>query len=183
MNTSQYREIPRAKIQQGIELCKKNIFAFLETTKCLISSNNLNHAAINLEFAIEEFGKILFLKDEYAKQVDPIQVPNIVFTSHKNKSKRAWRIDDVDALDSDYKMISEGGFERSDDGREGFSRFFEQVIYITHFIRLECAFVDFDVTEREWFLGHPQIVGERIQKLVEHLSEKTEKIQLSCPSQ
>lgn len=69
-----------------------------------------------------------------------------------------------------------GGFERSDNGKQGFSRAFSQVINITHFIRMECAFVDFDETEKDWFLGHGQLVKERMLSLLEHVREKTNKI-------
>ncbi|MGA2682980.1 MAG: AbiV family abortive infection protein [Candidatus Bathyarchaeia archaeon] len=106
----QSREIPKLKVQAGIDLCKKNVYVFLETAEILIKSGNLNHAAINLEFGIEEYGKILMLKDEFAKSADPMQVQERVFRSHKNKSERAWRIGDPDSLDVKYKMISERWF-------------------------------------------------------------------------
>lgn len=166
-------EIPRAKIQEGVSLCKKNISLFLDTAERLIESDNLNHAAINVEFAIEEFGKTLMLKDEYGKGTDPVQVPDGVFTSHKHKPERAWKIGDPDALDPQYKMISNGGFER-----QGFSRFFEQAIDLSHEIRLECAFVDFDKTEKDWFLGHGNIAKKRLISLLEHIREKTSRITL-----
>jgi AbiV family abortive infection protein len=129
------REIPRAKIQEGVNLCKKNIFSFLNTAESLLESDNLNHAAINVEFAIEEFGKILILKDEYGKGTDPVQVPDDVFTSPKHKPERAWKIGDPYALDSKYKMISNGGFERNDNGKQGFSRGFSQQHTRLHAVR------------------------------------------------
>ena len=179
MSKPQYREIPRAKVQEGIDLCKKNIYVFLETAENLIKSDNLNHAAILLEFGIEEFGKILLLKDEYTKDTDPVQVPDIVFRNHKHKSERAWKIGDADALDANYKMLSDGGFERSDDEKQGFARAFEQAIYISHYIRMECAFVDFDENEKDWFLGHEHLVRERMQNLLEHIREKTANVKLT----
>jgi AbiV family abortive infection protein len=178
MTKGKSREIPRAKMQDGINLCKENIFAFLETAEKLANFGNLNHAAINIEFAIEEFGKILMLKDEFAKGDDQVQVSNNVFKYHPTKSKRAWKEADADALDVSYRMISEGGFERSENGKQGFPRAFSQVIYISHYIRLECAFVDFDENEKDWFLGHPQLVKNRIQELIEHIRQKTANIVL-----
>jgi AbiV family abortive infection protein len=172
------REIPKSRVHDGVDLCKKNIFIFLETAETLIKSGNLNHAAINLGFGVEEYGKILMLKDEFAKSTDPMQVPETVFKNHKNKSERAWKTGDPDSLDINYKMISEGGFERSDDGKQGFSRAFSQAIFITHFIRMECAFVDFDETEKDWFLGHSQLVKERMQSLLDHLKAKTNNVSL-----
>lgn len=178
VSAPQYREIPISKIQEGIDLCKGNIGSFLDTAENLIKHDNLNHAAINLEFGIEEFGKILMLKDEYVKGTDPVRVPDNVFRNHKNKSERAWKTNDAEALDANFKMISEGGFDRSEDGKQGFSRAFEQVILITHFIRMECAFVDFDENEKDWFLGHGQLVKDRMQALLEHIREKTSNVTL-----
>lgn len=73
-------------------------------------------------------------------------------------------------------MISNGGFERSDNGEQGFSRAFSQVINITHYIRLECAFVDYDKNDNWWVLGHTEITRERLQSLLEHVREKTTSI-------
>lgn len=171
-------EIPRKKMQNGINLCKENIRIFLETAEKLVESGNLNHAAINIEFAIEEFGKILLLKDEFAKGSDPVQVPRNLVTTHIGKSERAWKTGDADTLDISYKMISEGGFERSDNGKQGYSRGYSQVINISHFIRLECAFVDFDENAKEWFLGHSQLANDRMQNLIEHIRQKTVSIAL-----
>lgn len=178
MSKKNCREIPRAKIQQGVDLCKKNIFVFLSTAEILLKSDNLGHAAMNVEFAIEEFGKALMLKDEYEKRTDPVQVADSVFRSHHRKSERAWKSGDPSALDSKFKMISDGGFERSDDGKQGFSRAFTQVINITHYIRLECAFVDYDNSENDWFLGHVEITKERLRNLLEHIREKTTNLAL-----
>lgn len=97
------REIPRTKIQEGVDLCKRNIFVFLDTAESLLESGNSNQAAINVEFAIEEFGKILMLRDEYGKGTDPVQVPDNVFTSHKQKSERAWKIGDPQHLNRNTK--------------------------------------------------------------------------------
>ena len=173
MRKKNYMEIPRAKIQQGVDMCKKNISVFLNTAEILLKSEYLDHAAINVEFAIEEFGKALMLKDEYEKRTASVQVAESVFRNHPRKSERAWKGDDPFALDSKFRMISEGGFERSDDGKQGFSRGFEQVINISHYIRIECAFVDWDVDENDWFLGHKEISEGRLRNLLEHIREKT----------
>lgn len=157
---------------------QKSIFAFLSTAEILLKSDNLDHVAIIVEFAIEEFGKALMLKDEYEKRTDPVQVADSVFTSHHRKSERAWKSGAPSALDSKFRMISDGGFERSDDGKQGFSRAFEQVINISHYIRLECAFVDYDDTENDWFLGHVEIAKERLRGLLEHVREKTTNLAL-----
>ena len=165
-------DIPREKMFKGVSLCKENIQIFLDTAETLINSENLDQGAINIEFAIEEFGKVLKLKDEFVKGSNPIQVPCEVFRSHKGKSERAWKKGDIDTLDVSYRMISEGGFGINDDGKQGFSRAFSQVVNISHHIRLCCAFVDFDKNENEWFLGYPQLSKNRMKDLIKHIRQK-----------
>lgn len=172
------KKIPRAKIQDGIDLCKKNIFDFLTGAESLLSANNLNYATVSVEFAIEEFAKILVLIDEQRKGFDPVEVPIWVFADHVRKSQRAWDISDPNALDSSYKMISNCGFERiykkyCRDKTTGFSLGYELSIDMTHDVRLECIFVTFDEQSNQWFLGHENISKERIQKLIEHVRHKT----------
>lgn len=173
----EFKEIPRAKIDTGIDLCKKNIEVFLDTAQILLKNGNLNHAAINVEFAIEEYAKILMIKDAYKANSDPVKVDMNAFRHHLKKSERAWKANNSDALELQYKMISEGGFERSDNGKIGFSRGYAQAIYISHYIRCECAFVDFD--DGQWHVGHSKITKERLQNLIDHVNEKTKGISLT----
>lgn len=53
------RIVPRAKMQQGIDLCRINVADFLEDAKLVIAENRLNHAYVSVQFAIEELGKLV----------------------------------------------------------------------------------------------------------------------------
>lgn len=169
----EYKEIPRAKMQEGIALCKKNIRDFLNSADVLVKDGKLDHATICAEFAVEELGKILMLRDEYRKNlIDAFEVPMTVFTNHKGKVDRAWQY-----LDPKYRMISKGGFERREDGKLGFDRGFEQVTYASHKTRLECAFVDFYESSNQWYVGR-NIDPTKLHEQIEHVREKTANIAL-----
>ena len=159
-------EIPKAKFAEGINKIKMNITSFLDSAEDVLKSNKADHAAIFTEFAIEELGKMLMLKDEYENSSsDTINVPKSIFRTHKGKSDRAWQF-----LDQDFKMISKGGFERSDDGNIGFERGFEQVTFASHHTRLECAFVDFESSNR-WYVGR-NIDPAKLKEQIDHIREK-----------
>ena len=165
-------EIPKNKFQDGIDMLKININNFLDSAEIQIIHDKLNQANILTEFSIEELGKILMLKDEYEKQKsDPVKLPRHILKSHKGKSERAWQY-----LDQQFKMISQGGFERNEKGTIGFERGFEQVTFSSHTTRLECAFVDFE-SSKNWFIGR-NIDKEKLKNQVEHIREKTKEISL-----
>jgi AbiV family abortive infection protein len=162
---SKTREIPRAKFDEGINKIKMNVMNYLDSAEGLLMTNK-DHTAIFTEIAIEELGKILMLKDEYENNYsDIIEVPESIFRTHRGKSDRAWKF-----LNQDYKMISRGGFERSDDGKMGFERGFKQVTFASHNTRLECAFVDFE-SSNEWYVGR-NIDPVKLKEQIDHIREK-----------
>jgi hypothetical protein len=59
------RKIPKASVQKGIYKCKDNIADYLKDSLLISNTCRLYHAIISLEFALEEFGKILLLKEAF----------------------------------------------------------------------------------------------------------------------
>lgn len=160
------RLIPRAKMKEGIDLCKSNILDYLKDARLIMSDGRLNHAYVSVQFAIEEFGKIVMLKDALmASTNDIVTVKGSVFTSHKGKSPNAWRI-----LDQKFKTIfGEGDFDDED---------FSHVSFVTdtkasHDTRLDCAFVDFD--EGIWHIGR-DIKQKLLEELINHIEENLSKL-------
>jgi AbiV family abortive infection protein len=154
------RVIPKAKIQLGIERCKTNINDFLKDALLILDDKRLNHAYVLVEFAIEELGKALFLKDALASGSDPVLVDDRVFRSHWSKDEKAWTF-----LDQRYKTIFEGDFDSQDfDYRD-----FVTETTASHETRLHCAFVDY--YEDEWFLGR-DINEELLLALINHIEAK-----------
>ena len=153
-----YRKIPREKLGEGIELCKKNALDYLQDAKLIIEEKRFNHAYVSVQFAIEELGKIIMLREALKESVeDPILVKESVFKSHKGKSEKAWSF-----LDPKYKTIfDEGDF----DDEDFHPRDFHTNTKASHSTRLDCAFVDF---ESGWYVGR-DIKEELLTKLVKYV--------------
>lgn len=162
-----HRKIPRSKFQEGIELCKKNILNFLQSARGIINEGRLNHAYVNVQFAVEELGKIIMLKEALRKSThDPILVNEEVFTNHKGKSEKAWTF-----LDPKFKTIYKGGFSEENFAFIGF----ETNTKARHETRLNCAFVDFDESSCNWHVGR-DIDESLLINMINHIESKIGKV-------
>lgn len=155
-------------MQEGIDLCKKNILDFLEDARLLIERGRLNHAFVSVEFAIEELGKIVMLKEALtSSDAEPVLVEEDVFRKHRGKSKKAWTV-----LDSKFRAIyDEGHFN---DEYFDFRDFFTDT-KASHETRLQCAFVDFDESGSKWHIGR-DIKETLLVNLIKHMEEKLRQI-------
>jgi AbiV family abortive infection protein len=85
--------VKRCQLQDGIDLCKRNVSDFLNETETLISQGRPSHALIFAEFAIEELGKILVIKHAFNLDPnDPFKIMGKEFYDHETKSKNAWTV-------------------------------------------------------------------------------------------
>jgi AbiV family abortive infection protein len=140
-------KIPRAKMQDGIDLCRKNVNDFLDTAEILNKAHRTLHAFIAAEFALEEFGKIQILKEAFEKSSsDPVVVNGYYLKRHPDKEEKAW-----EELDPEYKTIKSGGFEEGFEGEHGIG--FEKETTTGHPTRKDVAFVDFDENLGVWHVG------------------------------
>ena len=153
-------------LQKGIDLCKKNMLDFLEDAKLIIAEGRLSHAYVMVEFAIEELGKIVMLQEALASDPnDPVKVKGEIFGTHRDKSKKAWKV-----LDTKYRLIfdegvfNEGVFERG---------VFVEDTEASHKTRCECAFVDF--TGSIWIVGR-DIKKDLLENLIVHIEATVAKI-------
>ena len=139
------RIVPRERMQEGIDLCKRNIVDYLKDTRIIANEGRLYHAVISLEFAVEELGKLLFLKETMKNEAsDIIAIDGFEFCSHNNKVKRA-----LEFLDPQNKY------------RILFSGFCVRGLFVAGLLageteinsttRLDCAFVDF--LDKKWTIG------------------------------
>ena len=151
---------------EGINLCKRNISDYLRDARVIIEKGNLNHAYVSVQLSLEEFGKIIMLRETLSdnESKDVIPVKENVFTNHIGKSEKAWNV-----LDSTFRRIfGEVGFE--DTGEGGFDpRGFETITTAGHRTRLQCAFVDFHLNK--WWLGR-NIEEKRLIELIDHIEER-----------
>ena len=157
------RIVPRARMQAGIDLCKKNITDFLEDAKLIIHEERLSHAYISVQFALEELGKILVFRNKLEiDQNDPLRITKKeAFQSHKRKTEKVWEF-----LDPKFKKIFDEGFFDRAFFEKGF---FQTDTYAEYETRLDCAFVDYYAGN--WHVGR-DIKKELLVKLISHIEEK-----------
>jgi len=147
-------------MKEGIELCKDNILAFLRDARLIIEEGRLNHAYVSVEFAIEELGKIVMLKEALnSSKDDPVLVKDRIFRSHIGKPEKAFTV-----LDFKFKTIYKGIFN----DKIFNPRTFNTGTTVSHRTRLECAFVDFN---RTWHIGK-RIKENLLVDLIKHIEEK-----------
>ena len=162
------RVVPRAKMQEGIDLCKTNVSDFLKDARIIMDENRLNHAYVSVHFAIEELGKLLLFKDALMKDTaDPVTLEaSRIFRgskAHRNKENRAWEfLDPKYSVIFDEGMFVEGLFEK------GMWVHQENTMAETE-TRLDWTFVDFYT--QLWHLGR-DIKRDLLTALVNHIAEK-----------
>lgn len=131
------RKIPKSQMQEGIDLCIKNIADYLLDARIIAKDGRLHHALISAEFAIEELGKMLLLKESLAKGNDPVEIDVKKFCSHPKKANKAW--DEV--LDRKYQVLFVATWD--DEGVWDDSEIWYETTEISNTTRLDCAFVDY----------------------------------------
>jgi AbiV family abortive infection protein len=155
------RKIPNGRIQEGIDLCKKNIADYLSDAKIIANEGRLNHALISAEFAVEELGKILLLKEYLRSGINPAEINGKNFCNHVWKANKAWN----EVLDRKYQVIFNFWYS---------TKWYEAVWYeatteISDVARLDCAFVDF--INNNWTCGKP-IDLDLFQAFLTHFEDK-----------
>ncbi len=136
--------VQRKQFQEGIDLCKTNVANYHDETETLLSKGQVAHGLIFVEFAIEEFGKLMVIEKAFNKNTnDPFRIKSDDFYSHETKSKLAWQ-----KLDTKYKILFDEGFCLPND-------FFERGCVVECTLadpecRLRTAFVDY--CSSQWLL-------------------------------
>ena len=160
------RVVPRTRMLEGIEKCKKNIGDYLQDARIIAGEGRLYHAVISAEFAVEELGKILLLKESMNRGNDNVVIDGEEFCSHPKKAERAWS----NILDRKYQVLFE---ETWDNARWDTALWNGRKTVISNKMRLECAFVDF--IDNNWTL-ELDIDVNLFLEFIAHVEEKIKTI-------
>jgi AbiV family abortive infection protein len=68
--------VPISKIADGVALCKRNIVDYIKDARLIIEDGRLYHAVINVEFALEEFGKALLIIEAKQESTNKVDIKN-----------------------------------------------------------------------------------------------------------
>jgi AbiV family abortive infection protein len=95
----------RADLQEGIEMCKENALEFIEDARIIAGTGKFHHAVISLEYALEEFGKALLLKEARDDNGKDKEVIINFYYNHNKKVERA--LDSIDNKENYRLMFKE----------------------------------------------------------------------------
>jgi AbiV family abortive infection protein len=133
----------------------------IRKTRLLIDYSTLNHAYISVQFAIEELGKILIIREKLKTDArDPLMI-NGAFTSHKGKTDRA-----IEFLGAEFARVFDEGVWEKGIWEKGV---WVEDTYVENETRLDCAFVDFYADK--WQLGR-DIKKNLLLQLINRIEEK-----------
>jgi AbiV family abortive infection protein len=160
------KKIPRKLFREGIELIKKNVMDYLEEAKMIAQKGFLNHAYVSVQLAIEETGKIIWLKEEIERsETDPVEVSDVIFgingkKSHVQKFGKA-----KEKLNPKLLWVCKGIFD---------PMIFNPKIFVgreaSHETRLLNAYVNFDDKKQRWYIGC-DIDKSRLEKLIVNIEK------------
>ena len=131
------------KIRQGVTLSKQKCIEHLSSAELLASNGLANNAVVNLEFAIEEFGRAIALNENLKNS--ETNVDDNLQKDHLCKYNKAWTV-----LPVELKTIYEGTFDPVvfdpaifDTGKET----------VSPKTRLDATFVNYNQETEEWETG------------------------------
>lgn len=161
------RKVPRSLMQKGIEKCKENIADYLLDARLIAKTGRLSHAVISLEFALEEFGKILLLEETLKNNKgDFLEINGYEFCDHIKKVERALKVLDPTRK---FRVLFPGWFPRNYFPSGSFPSGYWGETIIGDKVRLSCAFVDF--INGDWVLGKI-INSDYFEELVTLIEQK-----------
>lgn len=94
------KKIPKAKIQTGIAISLVKAQHHLDCSELLIKNNFLYNAVDSIEFAVEEFGRAVYLRERLQSGLETIE--SVLETNHWLKYDRAFTV-----LPTELKVIWE----------------------------------------------------------------------------
>mgnify|MGYP001055837129 CR=1 FL=1 len=140
-----------SKLQEGMNLCARNIKSYLQDVQLLLDPNNPRdfsewHAVMLAIFAFEELAKYNELNKAKEKaainKVDKVEMDDRLFWSHKYKQELARKLIDKESI----RLIDKASL---------LPDFRGETVEISHRLRLDCAFVDW--RDGQWIHGTPLI--------------------------
>jgi AbiV family abortive infection protein len=126
------RKIPLSEMGEGIRLALETSHQKLSDAKQLISVGSCEDAVILIQFALEEFGKAVGLKEKLERGIENVE--DDLFRNHIYKENKAWSV-----LPGDLKTIYEGTFSPQAFSAQDFDVGKET---ISHHTRVSATFVD-----------------------------------------
>ena len=155
------KKIPLTDLPTGIILALRMSRQKLDDAELLISIESFEDAVILIQFAVEEFGKAVALRENLEKGNE--QVEDDLFKNHPYKEAKAWSV-----LPGDLKTIYEGTFSPQAFSAQDFDAGKET---ISHKTRINATFVDW--VAGNWKTG-VQAEPDKLLRLIKGLRKEIE---------
>lgn len=168
---SKEKKITEAKIKEGIVISLQTAKKHLDSAELLINNNFLDNAVGPIEFAIEEFGRAVYLRERLQKGLETIE--DVLEKSHWLKYDKAFSV-----LPKDLKTIWEdtifGAFPKGywPNGYWPKGWWGEGIVKetISPLTRLNAIFTCFDEKTQTWQSGI-KTDGKKLMAIVNEIRE------------
>ena len=165
------KKIPKTKLEEGIAISLEKAAKHLDAAEVLINNNLLDNAVASIEFAIEEFGRAIYLRERL--QIGSETIEKAVETDHWLKYNKAFSV-----LPTGIKTIWEdtifGAFPKGFWGNFFPKGFWGEGIVketISPLTRLNAIFTYFDEKTQTWHNGI-NADGKKLVAIVNALRER-----------
>lgn len=168
---SKVKKISKTKIEEGIAISLKKAVRHLDAAEVLINNNFLDNAVASIEFAIEEFGRAVYLRERL--QMGSETIERSLETDHWLKYNKAFFV-----LPTDLKTIWEstifGAFPKGWWPKNYWPKGWwgERIVKeaISPFTRLNAIFTYFDEKTQTWHNGI-NADGKKLMSIINALRE------------
>jgi AbiV family abortive infection protein len=172
---SAIKKIPRSKANEGLGIIRSQIRDLVDASKEITESKDaslhLRFAYVLPQFAIEELGKRLMLKEEFQNNSDDVLVIEDWF-NHESKFEKAWTI-----LEQSKKIVHKGVY-----GKTAFSNDFDIDVEAFHRLRVQSTYVDYFEDKNRWNLElfhNEKWDKELILSLADEIKKKAQTLTLN----
>lgn len=143
---SNEKKISKIKIEEGIRISLEKSTKHLDAAEVLISNNLLDNAVASIEFAIEEFGRAVYLRERLQRGSETIE--RALETDHWLKYNKAFSL-----LLTDIKIIWENTISWFPENYfpKGYWQIRKETI--SPFTRLNAIFTYIDEKAQTWHNG------------------------------
>jgi hypothetical protein len=172
---SKEKKIPKAKLEEGITISLKRASKHLDGAEVLLNNEFLDDTVALVEFAIEEFGRAVYLRERLKNGLDSIE--KAIEKDHWLKYNKAFSVLPAE-LNTIWKDTLFGHFPKGYWPENHFPEGYwgEKVIKerISPSTRLNAIFPYFDENSQSWQDGI-NIDGNKLLKIITILREHIEK--------
>lgn len=154
---AEIKKIPISEVIKGIRYCQFNALSYLKDARIILQEKRPEHAYVNVQFAIEELGKAILLKERaeaWKNDTNEISIKVVEeWKNHDYKTNKAFQV-----INPKLKILHKR------------TRLDKADTKVSNVTRLECGFAEFKEDSNIWWLG-PVIDKPALEALINNVEE------------